>query len=89
MLSVQGDSCVISTMIREDERTGAFKFVVGNLESIDHLGYLDLDELSHYNVWLRAGRPGDPDSFPGRCERIFPLTSVSRPALRPTQPPVQ
>jgi hypothetical protein len=27
--------------------------------------------------------------IPGRGERIFPLTSVSRPALGPTQPPVQ
>jgi hypothetical protein len=26
---------------------------------------------------------------PGRGERIFPLASVSRPALGPTQPPVQ
>jgi hypothetical protein len=28
-------------------------------------------------------------SMPSRGERIFPLTSVSRPALGPTQPPVQ
>jgi hypothetical protein len=28
-------------------------------------------------------------SIPGRGERIFPLTSVSKPILRPTQPPVQ
>jgi hypothetical protein len=28
-------------------------------------------------------------SIPGRGERIFPLNSVSRPALGPTQPPVQ
>jgi hypothetical protein len=27
--------------------------------------------------------------IPGRGERIFPLTSVSRPALGPTQPPVR
>jgi hypothetical protein len=26
---------------------------------------------------------------PRQGQRIFPLTSVSRPALRPTQPPVQ
>jgi hypothetical protein len=32
---------------------------------------------------------GDRGSIPGRSERIFPLASVSRPALRPTQPPVQ
>jgi hypothetical protein len=40
-------------------------------------------------VLLRAGRPGDRGSIPGRGERIFPLASVSRPALGPTQPPVQ
>jgi hypothetical protein len=38
--------------------------------------------VSHYG-------PGDRGSFPGRSKIIFPLTSVSRPALRPTQPPVQ
>jgi hypothetical protein len=32
---------------------------------------------------------GDRGSIPGRSERIFPLAFVSRPALRPTQPPVQ
>jgi hypothetical protein len=41
------------------------------------------------SVWLRTGRPGDQGSIHGRVERIFPLASVSRPALRPTQPPVQ
>jgi hypothetical protein len=38
---------------------------------------------------VRAGRPGDRGSIPDRGERIFPLASVSRPALGPTQPPVQ
>jgi hypothetical protein len=36
-----------------------------------------------------AERPGDRGSIPGRGERIFPLASVSRPALGPTQTPVQ
>jgi hypothetical protein len=45
--------------------------------------------LSQYSVWLRAGRPDDRGLNPGRGERIFPLASVSRPALGPTQPPVQ
>jgi hypothetical protein len=40
-------------------------------------------------VWLRAKRPGDRGSIPGRGESIFTLTSVSRPALGPTQPLVQ
>jgi hypothetical protein len=33
--------------------------------------------------------PDDRCSIPGRDEKIFPLASVSRPALGPTQPPVQ
>jgi hypothetical protein len=45
--------------------------------------------LSQYSVRLRAGRPGDRGSIAGEGERIFPLASVSRPALGPTQPPVQ
>jgi hypothetical protein len=36
-----------------------------------------------------AERPSDQGSIPGRGERIFPLASVSRPALGSTQPPVQ
>jgi hypothetical protein len=42
-----------------------------------------------HSVWLRAGRPGDRASIPDRGERIFPLASVSRPALGPTQPSIQ
>jgi hypothetical protein len=39
-----------------------------------------------YSVWLRTGRPGfDPQQRP----RIFLLASASKPALGPTQPPVQ
>jgi hypothetical protein len=38
---------------------------------------------------VRAGRPGDRCSIPGRGESIFRLVPVSRPALGPTQPPVQ
>jgi hypothetical protein len=45
--------------------------------------------LSHYSVWVWAGRRGDRSSIPGRGEMIFPLASVSRPALGPTQSPVQ
>jgi hypothetical protein len=44
--------------------------------------------LRQYSVWLRTGRPHDRGSIPGRGKRIFRLTSVSRPALRPTQPSV-
>jgi hypothetical protein len=35
------------------------------------------------------GRKGDRGSISGRGERIFPLTTVSRPALGPTHNPVQ
>jgi hypothetical protein len=45
--------------------------------------------LSQYNVWLWTSLPGDRGSIPGRGERIFPLASLSRPALGPTQSPVQ
>jgi hypothetical protein len=37
-------------------------------------------------VYVLSGNRG---SIPSRGKRIFPLASVSRPALRPTQPPVQ
>jgi hypothetical protein len=42
--------------------------------------------LSQYSVWLRTGRLGFD---PRKRQRIFPLTSASRPALAPTQPPIQ
>jgi hypothetical protein len=34
-------------------------------------------------------KPCNEGSIPGRGERIFPVASVCRPALGPTQPPVQ
>jgi hypothetical protein len=37
----------------------------------------------------RTVRPGDPGLISSRSERIFTLSSLSRPALRTTQPPVQ
>jgi hypothetical protein len=43
----------------------------------------------HHSVWLQTGRPGDWNWILDRGKRIFTLTSVSRPALGPTQPPVQ
>jgi hypothetical protein len=42
-----------------------------------------------YSDGLRAGRPGDRGSIPGGRKRIFSLSPVSRPALWPTQLPVQ
>jgi hypothetical protein len=45
--------------------------------------------VGSYSVWLRAGQPDDRGSIPSRGERIFPLNSLSRPALGPTQSPVQ
>jgi hypothetical protein len=41
---------------------------------------------SRYSDWLRAGRQRDQSSRPGRV-KIF--SESSRPALRPTQPPIQ
>jgi hypothetical protein len=41
--------------------------------------------LEHY----LHGRPGDRGSIPGRGEIFFSVARVSRPALGPTQPPVQ
>jgi hypothetical protein len=58
----------------------AFRNLSSNKNST---GYISL------RVWLRVGRPGDRGSIPRRNENIFPLASVSRPALRPTQPPAQ
>jgi hypothetical protein len=40
--------------------------------------------LSQYSEWLRTGRRGFDSR---RRQRIFPLTSASRPAVGPTQPP--
>jgi hypothetical protein len=48
-----------------------------------------VSRVTQCSVWLRAGRQGDRGSITGRGERIFPLASVSRPALGPIQPPVQ
>jgi hypothetical protein len=42
--------------------------------------------VSQYSVWLQTARSGFD---PRQRQKIFPLASVSRPALRPTQPPVQ
>jgi hypothetical protein len=50
---------------------------------------LEPGRLSQRSVWLRTGRPGDRGSIPGRVKMIFPIASVSRPALGLTQPPVQ
>jgi hypothetical protein len=38
------------------------------------------------SVWLQTDRPG---FGPQQRQTVFPLASVSRPAVRPTQPPVQ
>jgi hypothetical protein len=37
----------------------------------------------------KGGRPGDWGSIRGGSERIFPVASVSTPALEPTHPPLQ
>jgi hypothetical protein len=44
-------------------------------------------QLSRYSDWLRAGRPWDRSSSPGRG-KSFLFSTYSRPALGPTQPPI-
>jgi hypothetical protein len=50
------------------------------------LVYLAKVQLRQYSVWLRAGRSGFD---PRQEQRIFLLAPASRPALGPTQPPIQ
>jgi hypothetical protein len=45
-------------------------------------------QLSRYSDWLRAGRRRGRSSCPGRVKNFLFSTS-SRPALGPTQPPIQ
>jgi hypothetical protein len=47
------------------------------------------NQLTNTTYYTDVYHAADQSSIPGRGERIFPLTSVSRPALGPTQPPVQ
>jgi hypothetical protein len=44
--------------------------------------------LSRYSDWLLAGRPRGRSSSPGGSKN-FNFSMWSRPALRPTQPPIQ
>jgi hypothetical protein len=46
------------------------------------------EQLSRYSDWLRDGRPRGRSSRPGKVKNFLFSTS-SRPALRPTQPPIQ
>jgi hypothetical protein len=55
---------------------------------VSRASYTSLNEMYNTSL-LRTGRPGDRDSILGQRQRIFPLVSVSSPAVRPTQPPVQ
>jgi hypothetical protein len=45
-------------------------------------------QQSRYSDWLRAGRPGGRSSRP-RGGKNFHFSMSSRPALGPTQPPMQ
>jgi hypothetical protein len=45
-------------------------------------------ERSRYSDWLRAGRRKSRSSSPGRVKN-FVFSTSSRPALGPTQPPIQ
>jgi hypothetical protein len=48
----------------------------------------DLGQLSRYSDWLRAERPRDRISSPGRVKN-FLFSALSRLALGLTQPPIQ
>jgi hypothetical protein len=48
--------------------------------------YLWLIKLGQYSDWLQTAWPGYD---PWQRQRIFPLASVSRRALRSTQPPTR
>jgi hypothetical protein len=48
--------------------------------------FCKVSRVAQYSDWLRAERPGFD---PRQRQRIFPLTSASKPALGPTQPPLQ
>jgi hypothetical protein len=50
--------------------------------------FLEPEWLSRYSDWLRAGRPRGRSSSPGRVKN-FHFSISSRPALGPTQPPIQ
>jgi hypothetical protein len=60
---------------------------VGFCDHICFVGYLCKERamIFHYRYHLSGNR----GSIPGRGKGFFPLASVSRPALGPTQPPVQ
>jgi hypothetical protein len=45
--------------------------------------------VTQYSFWVQTERPGHRGSIPGRNKSTFPLATVSRPALKPTQAPVQ
>jgi hypothetical protein len=44
--------------------------------------------ISRYSDWLQAGRPKGRSSNPGKVKN-FPLSTWSKPALGPIQPPIQ
>jgi hypothetical protein len=55
-----------------------------------YIAYVKSSMMLTVTFWFSIlAIPDDRAIDPGREERILPLTSVSRPALEPTQPPVQ
>jgi hypothetical protein len=72
-------NCITQTLLLERWPTKRFT----NCWNISMTTFYDFRQ---YSVWLRAGRSGF-DSRQG--QRIFLLASASRPALGPTQPPIQ
>jgi hypothetical protein len=74
--------------------TTSSKFVIASLVSVltgdCSLWWHRSGIISTVCPWtVLAGRPGGWGSIPGRGKGILPVATVSRPALGPTQPPVQ
>jgi hypothetical protein len=78
-------SCVASRSFLEP-RAAEYRFLC--LNSRQCLDCMEPGKLSRYSDWLRAGRQMGRSSSPGRVKNFLSSTS-SKPALGPTQHPIQ
>jgi hypothetical protein len=67
--------------------------LIGNLinvfaEKLYRLQFIHILLSCQYSNWLWVGQPRGQSSSPGKGE-IFLLSTMSKPALGPTQPPIQ
>jgi hypothetical protein len=86
LLGVLGEWYVIHFSRECEYPFSVLAFLVIMLLGKNYYWYSYICELSQYSVWLRTGGPGFD---PWQRQRIFLLTSASRPALGLTQPSVQ